>query len=174
MKLTGTYPRGETTYRGCWSFLAATKFRCEIDLPDHFAGSILSLEHEHLLCHPVVLSHLFFPAVSRHFPEDALSPEFAVEFWIDAITTEIGIETFAALLTKSSFVLLADCNRLSIRVIPAFHAPISMNSRLTKFSTQSFDISLTALLLYNKMNGPKLKEIQKRHVIGAPIKPFRC
>jgi hypothetical protein len=33
----------------------------------------------------------------------------------------LDIETLAALLTKSSLMLLANTDRLTIRVIPAFH-----------------------------------------------------
>jgi len=58
---------------------------------------------------------------ARHLPDNALGSEFTVEFWIDAFTTFVDVETLAALLAESSFMFLTGSNRLLVRVIFALH-----------------------------------------------------
>jgi hypothetical protein len=51
-----------------------------------------------------------------------LGSEFTVEFWIDAFTAFVDVETLAALLAESSFMFLTGPNRLPVRVISALHS----------------------------------------------------
>jgi hypothetical protein len=69
--------------------------------------------------------HLDFslPAVPRHFPDDTLGSELAVEFWIKALTAVVDVKILTALLTESCLMLLADCNCLPIRMIFTLHFP---------------------------------------------------
>ena len=59
--------------------------------------------------------------VSRHLPDEALSPELAVEFWIEAFTTMVNVKALAALLAESCVMFLADSNRPSSRMILTVH-----------------------------------------------------
>ncbi len=60
-----------------------------------------------------------FPAVPRHLPDEALSPELAVELRIHAFAAMIDLKTLTASPAESRFVLLADGNRLAVRMISA-------------------------------------------------------
>jgi len=64
---------------------------------------------------------IFFPSVSRHFPDEALSSEFAVEFRIHTFTAIVDIQALAACLTEPCLMFLAGSNGLLVRMISTLH-----------------------------------------------------
>jgi hypothetical protein len=77
----------------------------------------------------------FLPPVPRFLPYNALRSELAVELWINAFTAVIDVQTLAALLTESGFMLVADPNRLSVWVIPALHHFLTPVPFFSRFET---------------------------------------
>jgi hypothetical protein len=69
--------------------------------------------------HPLI--YVSFPPVPRHLPNHTLRSVLAIELWVNALAALINVETFAALLTKSRFVFLTNCDRLPIRVLSTLH-----------------------------------------------------
>jgi hypothetical protein len=73
---------------------------------------------------PLALSrtlYVSFSSIPRHLPDDALSPEFAIESGIEAITTGVNIQAFATFPAKTRFVLLADRHCFPVRVFFTLH-----------------------------------------------------
>ena len=50
-----------------------------------------------------------------------MASELAVEFRVQAFTAVIDIQAFAALLTESGFMFVADPHRLPVRMMFALH-----------------------------------------------------
>ncbi len=61
------------------------------------------------------------PSLSGPLVDDALNPELAVEFGIEALTALFNPGTFAALRAESCFVFLTDRNGIAIRMVSAIH-----------------------------------------------------
>ena len=86
---------------------------------------------QHLFC------YLDFPLplVPRKLPDHTLSPEFAVELWIQTFTTLINVKALATVPAEARLMFLTDRDRLSIRMIPAFHGlrqPMLTSSSFTQ------------------------------------------
>ena len=75
----------------------------------------------HLLFSSSPRLRVFLSLVSRHLPDQALSSELAVEFWIKALTAMVYVETLAALSTEPCLMLLTNCDRPSTGVDSALH-----------------------------------------------------
>jgi hypothetical protein len=84
---------------------------------------------------PRVSIDFFLPPVLRFLPYNALRSELAVELWIDAFTAVLDVQTLAALLTESGFMLMADPDRLPVWVIPALHRFLTPMPFFSRFET---------------------------------------
>lgn len=65
------------------------------------------------------------PPVPRQLPNQTLSSELAVEFWIKALTAMVYVEILAALPTEGGFMFLTDSYCFPVHRIPAFHLFVS-------------------------------------------------
>jgi hypothetical protein len=91
-------------------------------------------------CRPIALPprlgvDFLLSSIPRPFPDDALRSELAIELWIDAFTAVIDVQTFAALLTESRFMLVADPNGLPVWMVSALHRFFAPTLFFSPFAT---------------------------------------
>ena len=64
-----------------------------------------------------------------------MRPELTIELWIDAFTAVIDVQTFAALLTESGLMLVADPDGLPVWMISALHRLFAPTLFFSRFET---------------------------------------
>ncbi len=93
---------------------------------------------------------LSLPSIPRHLPDDTLSSKFAIKLRINTLAALIDVKTLTALLTESCLMLLADRNRLPIRMNSTSHLfiPFTLIIPENSFPGQRI-VQVSRLISYN-------------------------